>query len=272
MKQVAIFPALGLTLILAACRPQPPVSREERTEITVAAAANLTDVFAKLGPQFEAESGIHPVLSFASTAQLARQIENSAPYDVFLAADAQHVEELDQRGFLSAGTKAVYARGVLALWIPEGGKAGVNRMEDLASPAVRTIAIAKPELAPYGQAAVDSLRRGGIWQSVESKVVYAENISMAKQYGTSKNADAVFTAYSLVLHEKGKVIRVDETLHQPLDQELGIVRASPRQAEARKFVAFLLNGSGKTTLASYGYQTELGSPAASRAASTSATR
>jgi molybdate transport system substrate-binding protein len=235
-------------LAIVSCRQNRP----KRT-ITVAAAANLTDVFQQLGPEFEAQTGIHPVFSFASTAQLARQIENSAPFDLFAAADSDHVAELDRQGLLVSGSRAVYARGVLALWIPASSKAAVNRLEDLTLPAVRVIAIAKPDLAPYGQAAIDTLQRLGIWEQVQPKIVYAENISMAKQYGKSNNADAVFTAYSLVQHESGKIIRVDESLHQPLSQELGILAKSTHQDDARKFVSFLLTGAGKSILAASGY-------------------
>ncbi len=224
--------------------------RTARPELTVAAAANLTDVFGQIGPRFEAETGIRPIFSFASTAQLTHQIENGAPFDVFAAADSVHVAELDQKGLLAGGTRAVYARGALALWIPGGG---VKRIEDLTSPGVRVIAIAKPELAPYGQAAVESLQKLGIWEQVRPKVVYAENISMAKQYGTSRNADAVFTAYSLMLHEPGEIIRLDESLHKPIDQELGIVAKSKNPAAARKFTDFLLTGAGKSILKKFGY-------------------
>lgn len=240
---------LTVLIALIACRQNQP-----KPTVTVGAAANLTDVFEHLGPQFEAETGIHPVFSFASTAQLARQIENSAPFDLFAAADSEHIAELERKGLLAPGSRAVYVRGVLALWIPQGTKATVNRIEDLTSPGVRVIAIAKPDLAPYGQAAVDALAKMGMWERVKPKVVYAENISMAKQYGKSNNADAVFTAYSLVLHETGKIIRVDENLHQPLNQELGIVAKSSHPDHARKFEAFLLTGSGKQILSSYGYQ------------------
>lgn len=142
---------------------------------------------------------------------------------------------------------------MLALWIPAGSKAQVSRIEDLVQPDVHVIAIAKPDLAPYGQAAVDTLERLRIWAQVKPKIVYGENISMAKQYGKSNNADAVFTAYSLVLHESGKIIRVDDSLHQPIDQELGIVANASHQEAARKFVEFLLNGAGKSILTSYGY-------------------
>jgi len=226
----------------------------------VGAAANLTHVFDLLGPQFEAQTGIHPVFSFASTAQLARQIENSAPFDLFAAADSEHVAGLDAKGLLAPGSRAVYARGVLALWIPEGSKAVVNRIEDLESPSVRVIALAKPDLAPYGQAAVNSLQRLGIWEQVKPKVVYAENISVAMQYGKSKNADAVLTALSLVLHESGKIIRVDESLHQPINQELGIVAKSGNQDAAREFTAFLLAGAGRSILMENGYEPPSKSP------------
>ncbi|HLK20128.1 MAG TPA: molybdate ABC transporter substrate-binding protein [Bryobacteraceae bacterium] len=245
-----LIAVLSLALLCGCHSEQTPA----KPELTVAAAANLTDVFGRIGKRFEADTGIHPVFSFASTAQLTQQIENDAPYDVFCAADSEHIATLEQKGLLAAGSRAIYARGMLALWIPDGSKAAVQRMEDLTLPTVRVIAIAKPELAPYGQASVDSLEKLNIWEQVKSKVVYAENISMAKQYGKSKNADAVFTAYSLVLRESGKVIQVNEALHKPIDQELGIVAKSSRQGDAKKFVTFLISGAGKVILQGYGYQ------------------
>ncbi len=243
---------LSAAIGLFGCRSD---QSQSKPELTIAAAANLTDVFEHLGPRFEAETGIHPIFSFASTAQLARQIENVAPFDVFAAADSEHVAELERKGLLAAGSRAIYARGVLALWIPPSAKAAVRGIQDLTLPGVRVIAIAKPDLAPYGQAAVDTLQRLGIWEQVKPRVVYAENISMARQYGKSNNADAVFTAYSLVLHEGGRIIQVDESLHRPLDQELAIPAKSARQDAGRKFVSFLLKGTGKSVLSSYGYRT-----------------
>jgi len=251
------FFAAGLLAFLVPLSAQnrpPAKGATAKSEITVAAAANLIGVFQKIGPDFEAETGVHPVFSFASTAQLTRQIENSAPFDVFAAADSEHAAELDQKHLLAPGSRAIYATGVLALWIPPGSRAHVTSLEELTSSDVKVIAIAKPELAPYGQAAVDTLQHLHIWEQVKSKVVYAENINIATQYGTSGNADAVITAYSLVLKEAGKVIRVDENLHQPIQQELGIVANSAHIEEAKKFVAFLLTGNGRSILASFGYQ------------------
>lgn len=228
--------------------------RGTRAEVIVAAAANLTSVLQSIAPEFEAETGIRPVFSFASTAQLTTQIENSAPFDVFAAADTEHVERLERKNLLLPASRAVYATGVLALWIPPGTKAFINRVQDLTRPEVQFIAVAKPELAPYGAATVETLQHLGIWELVRPKIVYAENINMAKEYGTSHNANAVFTAYSLVLKEGGKVILVAENLHRPISQELGILARCRNQNEARTFVNYLLKGKGRDLLASSGYQ------------------
>ena len=135
-----------------------------------------------------------------------------------------------------------------------GTKAPINKLDDLKLSDVKVIAVANPKLAPYGAATVEALQHAGIWDAVKDKIVYAENIDMAKQYGTSKNADAVFTAYSLVLKEAGKVMKVDGALHQPIVQKLGIVARSQHIEDAQKFTRFLLGPPGRAILARYGYQ------------------
>ena len=239
-----------LTLLFATLTIAAVLSAQSR--INVAAAANLTEVAQDLGSRFEAATKIHPVFSFGSTAQLTQQIENGAPFDLFLAADAEHVEQLDKKGLLAPGTRAAYAVGVLALWIPSAASP-VRSIEDLISPQVRVISVAKPELAPYGAATMETLRNTGVLDKVQAKIVYADNISMAKQYGTSGNADAVFTAYSLVLKNSGRVIQISEKLHKPITQELGVVAASPNKGDAGKFADFVLHGDGRTALKAFGY-------------------
>ena len=104
----------GALFIVAALLAQPAAP----PDVTVAAAANLSEVFQTVGARFQESTGIHPVFSFGSTAQLTQQIENGAPFDVFAAADSTHVDQLEREGKLMPGTKAVYATGVLALWVP----------------------------------------------------------------------------------------------------------------------------------------------------------
>src|SRR5271154_22187 len=155
------FRYIALLIIVALCatgfQPTSFAQNPPKSEITVAAAANLTEVAQTLGAEFEAQTKIHPVFSFASTAVLTTQIENSAPFDVFLSADAEHIDKLDHEGLLAPGSAVVYAIGVLALWIPPSSKAHINKVEDLKANDVQVIALANPKLAPYGAAAVETL-------------------------------------------------------------------------------------------------------------------
>ncbi|MDQ2898526.1 MAG: molybdate ABC transporter substrate-binding protein, partial [Acidobacteriota bacterium] len=184
-------------LCLTSCAP--PIAKRE---LHVAAASNLAKVFGRISEAFEKRTGIHVVRSYGSTAQLAQQIENGAPYDLFLAADTEHVDLLVKKGL--AGSWMAYARGSLALWIPK--RPDIRSLGDLANPSVRGVIIAKPELAPYGQAAVESLKSLKLWGLIEPKVIYAQNISAAKQYADTGNGDAAFTALALVIESPGHFI------------------------------------------------------------------
>lgn len=109
-------------------------------------------------------------------------------------------------------------------------------------------------MAPYGQATVEALKSSGLWNRVQTKGVYPDNISQAKQFGAWGNADAVFTAYSLVLRESGTVIKVDPKLCRPIDQALGAIAASGRLAEAKQFALFVLGPEGRSILSQNGYE------------------
>ena len=217
----------------------------------MAAAANLTGVFDEIGAAFTNKTGIRVVFSYGSTAQLAQQIENAAPFDAFAAADTEHVDRLAGEGKILRESRVIYARGRLALWDPRGV---VKKVEDLTEPSIRFVAIAKPEAAPYGAAAVASLKSLGIWDRIKPKIVYAGNINMAKQYASTGNADAAFTAYSLVMKEAGSVIVVDEKLHPPIDQAAAVVSGSARKGDGRRFVEFLTGSEGRSILGRSGYQ------------------
>ena len=226
---------------------------ESRREVVIAAASNLSDVFREIGSQFEAETHIHPVFSFASTSVLAQQAIRGAPFDLIALADETHLEELEGKSLLVPGSRAVYAFGSLALWVPQGA-AGIQRIEDLTTPSIKVIAIAKPELAPYGAAAVAALKHAGIWDLVRRKIVYAESVTMAKRLGTTGNADAVLTAYPLVLREKGTVVLLEPHNHPPIGQALGILATAASRADAARFSQYILTGPGKVIFQKYGYQ------------------
>jgi molybdate transport system substrate-binding protein len=221
-------------------------------EIVVAAAANLTEAFGELGRRFEARTGVRVVNSFGATADLARQIEQGAPFDVFAAADVQHVDALAAKGLLTEGARAVYARGRLVLWLPRGD-AAVSNVGDLTKAEVTRVALARPDAAPYGRAAVEALRALGVWERVEPKVVYGQSVAQARQFAASGNADAAFLPRSLVREGEGRFVEVEERLHRPIDQAAAVVRASRRQEAARRFVEFLTGEEGRAVLRSYGY-------------------
>lgn len=221
--------------------------------LTVAAAANLTNVFGEVGQSFKARTGMGVVFSYGSTAQLAQQIDNGAPFDLFAAADTQHVDALVSTRKVIGDSRRVYALGQLALWIPDEEQNRFRELKDLAAPNIRFIAVAQPELAPYGYATVEALKNAGLWDSVHVKLVYANSVNMAKQLATSGNAEAAFTAYSLVLHDRGTVLKVDPHFYHPIEQAMAIVASSTRLEEAKKFQAFLLGNEGRTILAKNGY-------------------
>jgi len=223
----------------------------ETPQIRVAAASNLTVVASEFAQAFEKSAGIRPVFSFASTAQLAKQIDDGAPFDLFLAADTQHVDDLIRKGRLIRDTRAVYATGILALWFPKMAGA---RFEDLAKPEIRTIALARPELAPYGAAAVETLRNLQLWEKTKPRIVYAGSVAMAKQYGSTGNADAVFLPKALITKEHGAVILVDEKLHQPIQQALAVVTATKQTQNARRFADFISKGPGHVIFQANGYK------------------
>ena len=240
-------------IFLAGCRQQPADSQQGAQEITIAAAANLTEAFAEVAKQFTAKTGVRVIYSFGSTADLTKQIENGGPFDVFASADVEHIDELNQKGLIVPDSRAVYARGRLVLWTPPQSQVKVNRLEDVTSADVKTVAIAKPDLAPYGRATVETLKALNIWPQVEPKVVYGTNVSNTKQYATSGNADVAFIPLALVKNGEGQSIEVDERLHQPIDQAMAIVKASGKQDQARRFLNFVLGDDGQAILQQFGY-------------------
>lgn len=239
-------------LLLCGCSRRTSGEHDSK-EITVAAAANLTDAFEELGKRFTSQTGIKVVYSFGSTADLTKQIENGAPFDVFAAADIEHVDELNTKGFVVPETRVLYARGRLVVFFPATTHAPINRIEDILSPDIKTIAIAKPDLAPYGKASVEALRALNLWSRIEPKVVYGSNVSQAKQYASTGNADVAFIPLSLVKPNDGRYIEVDAALHQPIDQALAIVKNSSKQEQARRFTDYIMSAEGQTVLRDYGY-------------------
>ena len=250
-QQIITWALLVVIIAGAGCRSNS--TKDGQQDLTIAAASNLTDAFAEIGTQFTRKTGIKVVFSFGATADLAKQIENGAPFDVFAAADTEHVAQLDTKGLLTPGSRAIYARGRLVMWLPPGSKLKAERIQDITAKPFERIAIAKPDVAPYGRAAVESLQALGIWKDIEGRIIYGQNVSQTKQYVATGNAEVAFIPLALVKPGEGSYIEVGEELHRPIDQTLGILQESPKQKAARQFVDFVLGEEGQQLLTKMGY-------------------
>jgi molybdate transport system substrate-binding protein len=231
----------------------------QKQELRLAAAADLSSVVARLAPEFEKETGIHIDVSLGSSGNFFAQISNGAPFDVFMSADKSYPEKLAQAGLGEPGTLANYARGKLVLWSSRRALLSADRnLEFLADRSVQRIAIANPEHAPYGRAALAVLKHFGIYDRVKDKLVLGENISQTAQFAQSGNADAAFIAYSLALTEsmkqKGSFTLLPEESYPPLDQASIVVRSSRNKEAARRFLAFLTSEQGRAILRAGGFE------------------
>jgi len=246
----ALMLASVLLLVIQSCTVR---NSEDSNELIVAAAANLTNVSAEIGQRFTNRTGIRVTFTFGATTDLAKQIENGAPFDVFVAADVTNIDRLEYQGLLTSGTRAIYARGRLVLWVPSGSRLRVQNIHDLTAGEFERVAIAKPDVAPYGRAAVESLQTVGLWEQIEPKTVYAQNVAQAKQFAATGNAEVAFIPLALVNPGDGHYLEVDQHLHQPIEQALGVVKSSTKQRSAQQLVDFLLSDDGQQILRGRGY-------------------
>jgi len=213
----------------------------------VAAAADLAPLERPLADAFQRASGIRVRFALGASGMLSRQVENGAPYDVFLSANEKFVKALAGSGRLASDSVILYAFGRLGLWSKTGW---IKSLADLRDPRVRHIALANPVHAPYGAAAKQALEKEGIWGALQPRIVYGENVRQALQYAESGNAEAVITAWSLLCGRGGTLL--PDSLHAPIRQAGGVVAASAHPRQARQFLAFLTGPHGRKILEANG--------------------
>ena len=249
-KITFLFTIIALTLV-ASCNRNPPV--KDNSEITVAAASDLTPAFEELGREFQATRSIKVVFSFGSSGLLEKQIENGAPMDIFAAANADYIDQLDKKGLIVPGTRAIYARGRITLWTPKDSPLHIEKIADLTSAAVKRIAIANPDHAPYGMAAREALQKAGVWESTKSKLIYGDNIRQTLQFAQTGNVDVAIAALSLSLQSDGRWVLIPEELHKPLDQAFALIKGTKNEKAAREFAVFINGPQGRLIMRKYGF-------------------
>lgn len=223
--------------------------------LRIAAAANLQKVFTEaLLPEFTRKTGVAVIPTYGATKALSVQIENGAPIDVFVAADTATVQKLAEERMVIANTVQPYAIGHLVMWSRKDAPRHPARLADLANPAYAHIAIANPKTAPYGLAAQEAFAKLGLTVEVAPRLVQAENIGQALQFAQSGNADVALTALSLVIEDKtNPYVVVDDRLHAPITQSLGLVRTTTQTTQALQLIDFLTGKDAAKAWKRYGY-------------------
>jgi len=248
IRLVAFALALTSWRTLAAPSPQAVIE-----PLTVAAAADLQFAFPEVGRLFEAETGQQVVFTFGSSGNLARQIENGAPVDVFAAANAAYADDLRLKGLIVADSQQLYAQGQVVLAANRASGVQAERLEDLLQPAVTHVALANPGHAPYGLAAKQALQSAGLWEALHPKLVYGENVRQAMQFVRTGNAEAGLIALSVADMPELSYTLVDPGLYQPLHQVVAVVQGTSREAVAHRFIAFVNGPQGQAILRRYGF-------------------
>lgn len=261
--RIAFLPVFLLAaMLLSACATSeaaPPAASANTAAadvtLTVSAAADLIPAFEELGALFTAQTGIAVIFNFGSTGQLAQQIEQGAPVDVFAAANQSYIDNLEQAGLVIPDTVALYAQGRITLWTRADSPLTFSTLDDLTQEGVNRIAIANPEHAPYGVAAREALQSAGLWETLQPKLILGENVAQTLQYAETGNVDVAIVALSLSVAagDDGRYVLIPGELHNPLNQALAVVGSTEHEAEARRFAAFVNSEAGREVMRRYGF-------------------
>ena len=245
-----------LVVVLTACTTAvtpAPATAPQSSELTVAAAADLQFAFTDIAKAYEQQTGHKITLTFGSTGQLAQQIENGAPFDLLAAANIQYVTDLADKQLVLADSIALYAKGRIVLAVNRQSGVTATTLEDLLSPNIKHVAIANPAHAPYGVAAQQALQSAGIWDQLQNKLVLGENVRQTLQYVQTGDAEVGIVALSVANVPEITWTLIDDSLHKPLDQALGVVASSAHPDLARDFVAFINGQVGRPVMRQYGF-------------------
>jgi molybdate transport system substrate-binding protein len=225
----------------------------------VAVAANLNFAMPELAAAFKQRTGREVKLAFGASGNFSRQIRAGAPFELFLSADEANVRFLVDAG-RTEGEGLVYAVGRLSLFAPAASPVQVDpELAGLAAAlkagTVRRIAIANPELAPYGKAAREALQKKGLWDALTGRIVLGENVNQAAQFALTGGVEAAFIPYSIVVapnfKDRGRSVLVPESLHEPIRQRMVLVKGAGETA--RRLYDFVRGPEGRAILERYGF-------------------
>jgi molybdate transport system substrate-binding protein len=234
------------------------LSQAEAQELTVAAASDLQFVMQEISARFEKERGKSVKVAYGSSGNFFQQIQNGAPFDLFFSANLDYAKKLEAAGLTDPGSLYEYATGKIVIWVPSDSKLDLKSgVQTLLDPSVRKIAIANPEHAPYGQAAVAAMKKEGVYDRLAGKFVLGENISQTAAFVLSGSADVGVVALSLALSpnmkNKGRYIEVPPADYPSIKQACVVLKASQKKDLARAFLEFVKSPTVSELLRAYGF-------------------
>jgi molybdate transport system substrate-binding protein len=226
--------------------------------LRIAAASDLQFVLPDLAAQYEKQTGTKPAITYGSSGSFFAQIQNGAPFDLFLSADLDYPKKLADAGFADADSLITYAQGHLVIWLPPDSPLDLKAsgFRTLLDPRIEKIAIANPEHAPYGRAAIVAIQDAGLYGQLKSKLVFGENVAQAAQFVQSGNAQAGLIARSLALSpamKSGKQYELSGRRFPPIGQAAMVLRSSPNKRAAGTFLEFLKTPEASAIFKRYGY-------------------
>jgi len=247
-------------LVLSALLFPPFAARPEgQRTLTVAVAANLKPAFEELAARFQAKNpGLEVKATYGASGNFFAQLSNGAPFDLFLSADADFPAKVVKQG-LADGPAFTYVYGKLVVWVPKASTLDLDGkgLAALADPSVQKIAIANPEVAPYGRAAKAALEKAGIFEKLKARIVEGQSVSQAAQFVESGNAQAGFVPLSLAkvppLSEEGRFWLVPPATHPRIEQAGVVLKGSKEAALAHALATFLTSEAARDVLERFGY-------------------
>jgi molybdate transport system substrate-binding protein len=233
-------------------------ARQQQTTLRVAAAADLQFALKDIAQQYEHQTGRKVEITFGSSGNFFAQLQNGAPFDVFFSADVDYATRLEQSNLIEPNSLLKYAVGRIVIWIPANSKIDLaaRKWDALLDPSVQKVAIANPEHAPYGRAAVDALKHASLYEKVQSKLVYGENISQTAQFVQSGNAQAGIIALSLAASpamHSGQRWGIPVDQYAPIEQAAVILKSARDKDSAHAFLDFVSSDAGQRTLRNFGF-------------------
>lgn len=224
--------------------------------VLVAVASNFTKPMTEIAAAFERETGHTAKLSFGSSGKIVSQLENGAPFEIFLSADDEKPLKLEQAGLTVPGSRFTYALGTLVLWSAKPGYVD-EQGQILAKGGFSHLALADPKLAPYGVAAVQVINNMGLTEKLQPLLVQGENISQAHQFVGTGNAELGFVALSQVIKDgkigEGSGWIVPASMHTPIRQDAVLLKTGEENPAAPALLNYLKSTQAKAIIAKYGY-------------------